>query len=95
MGVYRLPAPGDRLSSEPPNILGKHGERVISLKFGPKDTVVSGSEDKTMKVSVRAASCRNGDVSRLMGFCGSRRYAEVLGKKCDCGECDLMFARGA
>ena len=51
VGVYEIPpsSPG-RTAAPEPNILGKHADRVISLEFGPEDTVVSGSEDKTMKV---------------------------------------------
>ena len=52
MGVYDVPQAGAGSVSPEPNILGKHMDRVISLKFGPDNVVVSGSEDKTMKVGL-------------------------------------------
>ena len=54
MGVYEIPPSSPSRAPAPePNILWKHADRVISLEFGPEDTVVSGSEDKTMKVGLR------------------------------------------
>ncbi|XP_037087040.1 apoptotic protease-activating factor 1-like isoform X3 [Pollicipes pollicipes] len=48
VGVYEIAVAS--ASRAEPNILGKHSQRVISLQFGPDGAVVSGSEDRNMKV---------------------------------------------
>ncbi|XP_043203417.1 apoptotic protease-activating factor 1-like isoform X5 [Amphibalanus amphitrite] len=82
VGVYHLPPAGSATQEVPePNILGKHNDRVISLKFGPNDTVVSGSEDKTMKVwwpDNRSVACGgNGGAVTQVGLYEARDHGLI------------------